>query len=187
MRKICLFVVLLMLTGCASEDKTLQPALLFRAELLNAGQCAFTAEVTADYGDLVYEFTMDCTAASDGTTQIAVTKPESIAGITAAVTNGTVTFEGMSLDFGAMAEGRLTPLAAPAMAVESWRSSYIASAGKTDDGYRVSFEDGFQDEKLTVDTWFSTDGQPIYTELQNDGKCLIKMNILNFKTEGSSD
>lgn len=184
MRKIIpFFLTVVLLTACSSEEKTLEPAILFRAGLLNAKGCTFTAEVTADYGDLVYEMTMDC-AAADGTTAITVTEPEPISGITADIANatGTVTFDGMALDFGVLEDGQLAPLAAPGIAVESWNTAYIASAGEADGYYRVTYENGYEDEKIIVDTWFSVDDHiPQYAELRTGSRSLIKMTILNFQ------
>lgn len=178
-----LTLALLMLPGCASEEKTLEPAICFRADLLNAGGCSFTAQVSADYDDLVYELTMTCTS-DDQVTRITVTDPSSISGITADIANatGTVTFDGMALDFGVLADGRLAPLAAPGIAVESWISAYIASAGEEDDSYRVCYENGYEDEKIIIDTWFTPEGKiPCYAELRTDSRCLVKLTITDFQ------
>lgn len=184
MRKIIpFFLTIVLLTACASQEKTLEPAILFRADLLNAKGCSFTAEVTADYGELVYEMTMDCTA-SGAVTSITVTAPEPISGITADIANdtGTVTFDGMALDFGVLEDGQLAPLAAPGIAVESWNTAYIASAGEEDGCYRVSYENGYEDEKIIVDTWFSLDDCiPQYVHLRTGARTLVKLKINNFQ------
>lgn len=189
MRKTGFFVFLLaaLLCGCGSRQniEPLQSAIDFRAELLNAASCSFSAQVTADYGDLVYEFSMDCASAGN-TTEITVTQPDTISGITAQIANdtGTVTFDGMSLDFGTLAEGNIVPLAVPAVVTDSWKSAYIASAGVEDDAYRVRYERGYEDVQLLVDTWFSMEKNiPIYAEVCYNDSCILQMKLSDFQKE----
>ena len=54
-----LLLVILLLTGCSGKREELDRAMGLRAKLLASG-CSFRAEVTADYGDQLYTFTMDC-------------------------------------------------------------------------------------------------------------------------------
>ena len=63
-----LMTALCLLTACGSkETDELQAAMDFRAALLQAEGCTFTAAVTADYGDRSYEFTLDCVCRTDDT------------------------------------------------------------------------------------------------------------------------
>lgn len=183
-----LMTLLLPLCACsgAGGEETLQKAIDFRADVLNAPSCAYTAEVNADYGDVVYEFTMDCSLNADGTTAVTVTAPDTIAGITAEISggDGTVTFADMALDFGTMAEGNITPVAAPAVIGECWRSAYIASAGEEDGNYRVRYEYDYEDEQLLVDTWFSPEKNiPIYSEICYNEACVLKITISDFQIQ----
>ena len=53
----------LLLTGCGKTGGTaMDQALQFRAALLAAKGCSFSAKITADYGEKVYTFGMDCEA-----------------------------------------------------------------------------------------------------------------------------
>lgn len=181
-----LTTMLLLLCACSGsgKDGDLQSAIDFRADYLGAASCSYTAEVTADYGETIYAFTMDCISKPDGTTELTVTEPESIAGITAQVTgdNGEITFDGMSLDFGTLAEGNVIPVAAPAVTADCWREAYIASAGREDGKYRVSYERGYEHETLQVDTWFSTEKNiPIYAEICYNDICVLKVTITGFQ------
>lgn len=174
-------LLLVLLPGCTSGEKTLEPAILFRADLLNAAGCSFSAQVSADFGDLVYEISMDCVV-SDGTTSVTVTSPDTLSGITAHIANetGTVTFDEVALDFGVLQDGNFAPMAAPGIVAQCWQTAYIAAAGEADGSYCVTYEQGYQDEKITVDTWFA-DQIPQYAELRNGEKCLVKMTISNFQ------
>lgn len=183
-----LMTMLLLLCGCSRNkgEGDLQKAIDFRAALLSAPSCSYLAQVTADYGDVSYEFTMQCNG-DDETTEITVTAPESISGITAEISgeDGTVTFQGMALDFGAMADGSVTPIAAPSVLERCWRSAYIASAGKEDDSLRVQYEYGDEARQLVADTWFSQEKNiPIYAEICYNENCILKITISDFQMQG---
>ena len=75
-------VVLVFLTGCSGGSKEMQRGLDLRSELLKASECRFSCEITADYSDKVYTFSMDCQCDSQGDLTFAVTAPETITGIT---------------------------------------------------------------------------------------------------------
>lgn len=177
-----LMTMLFLLTaGCKSESSPVQAAVEFRAALVQAGGCSFRAEVTADFTDSVVSFTLDCQGEADGTTYLTVTAPETIAGITATVTDsgGTVTYDGMAMDFGLLANGNVIPAAAPAIALCCWTGEYIAYAGQEEAGYRASYEKNFDEKRLNVDTWFEN-GVPIYAEVCYNGTRILKMTISDF-------
>jgi hypothetical protein len=68
--------------------------------------------------------------------------PETLAGITAAVdeTGGTVTYDGLMMDFGLLANGRLAPAAGPAVVAYCWSSAYLAAGGEEDGRFRATYE-----------------------------------------------
>lgn len=184
----CLIAILvftmLSFTACreGGRDNALQPAMNFRAELLNSGGAAFSAEVTADYGEEVYNFTLECQYATDGATKITVSAPDTLSGITAEIENetGKLTFGDTELSFGTLADGTVTPLSAPAVLGRCWQGAYIASGGKEKENYRVSYCDGFGDDQLLADTWFSQKGIPIYAELCYNETCVLMLQITDF-------
>ena len=90
----------LLLGGCGGRSQGVSPAIAFRASLVQAGGCSFRAELTADYGDYVVPFALDCETEVNGPTHFTVAAPETLAGITAAVdeTGGTVTYDGLMMD-----------------------------------------------------------------------------------------
>ena len=96
MRRGCAVLMMclcLLLGGCGGRSQGVSPAIAFRASLVQAGGCSFRAELTADYGDYVVPFALDCETEVNGPTHFTVAAPETLAGITAAVdeTGGTVT------------------------------------------------------------------------------------------------
>lgn len=174
-------LLLCFLTGCAGEQSTLSEAIQFRADLVQAGGCSFTAEITADYGDTVQTFTLACDADGEGTTLLTLLAPETIAGITATVTDGggTITYDGMALDFGLLANGNVIPAAGPALVATCWCKEYISSAGEEEGLYRVSYQKNFDEKALLIDTYFEK-GIPICAEVCYNGYRVLKLTISDF-------
>lgn len=176
-----MMTVLLLLCGCKEGENALNDAIDFRASLVQAGGCSFRAEITADFSDYVELFTVDCDCDADGTTRLTVVQPENLQGITATVTDrgGTITFDGLSVDFGLLADGNVIPAAAPAIAVTCWSSEYIAAAGAEDELYRVTYEKGFEQKRVNVDTCFKN-GLPISSEICYNNQNILKLAIVEF-------
>ena len=117
---------------------------------------------------------------------ITVTAPETLEGITAHVTGdgGKITYEGMSAEFGLLANGNVSPAAAPAITAACWQREYISAAGQEDDGlYRVTYEKDYDEKRLIVDTWFKND-LPIYAEVCYNNQRILKLTITDFALNG---
>lgn len=164
------------------EEGGVSQAIEFRAQLVRAGGCKFQAEVTADFGETLYNFTMDCEAGADGTMYLTVTAPETISGITATVTDsgGKITYDGMAVDFGLLASGNVIPASAPAIVLSCWAKEYIASAGMEDALNRVSYVKDFDEKQLNVDTWYDN-GIPICAEICYNDQRILKLTISDFQ------
>ena len=106
-----------MLLSACSAKRPAQPPLTFRTALLQSGGCSFSAAITADYGESDASFTLDCVFSPETGASVTVTEPESIAGIQAQVkdTAASVSYDGMQLGLGSLANGNLAPLAAPCL------------------------------------------------------------------------
>ena len=178
---VLMMLLLLLFCGCKSTENNLQEAIDFRASLVQAGGCSFRAEITADFEDYVELFTVDCECDADGTTRLTIVSPENLQGITATVTDrgGTITFDGLSVDFGLLADGNVIPAAAPAIAVVCWSSEYIASAGTEEDLYRVTYEKNFEQKRICVDTCLKN-RLPIYSEICYNNQNILKIMISEF-------
>lgn len=169
------------LLGCRGEENSISKAVDFRASLVQAGGCRFQAEISADFGENVVQFAVDCQADADGRTNLVVIHPETLAGITLTVTEngGKITYDGMAMDFGLLAEGNVIPAAAPAIAATCWLKEYIASAGMEEGLYRVTYEKDFDEKMLKVDTWYEN-GVPICAEVCYNNERILKITITNF-------
>ena len=183
MRRIAAAVFLcLLLCGCAKTENAVHQAVEFRAALVQAGGCRYKAEICADFGGTVENFAVRCDSMADGTTELTIEKPESLSGITATVTDkgGKITYDGMAVDFGLLADGSLAPAAAPSLLISCWSSEYITCGGNEDGRYRASYEKGFDEAVLKIDTWFENH-LPIYAEVCYNNTGILRLTITEFE------
>ena len=185
MKKLAAAVAMLvLLTGCSGEPKEMQKGLDLRSELLKASECRFSCEITADYSDRVYTFSMDCQCDSQGNVTFAVTAPETIAGITgaAADSGGKLTFDGTALQFDLMAQEQVTPVSAPWILMKTLRSGYITSAGMDSGRLRLNIDDSYEDDALHLDIWLGEDNRPENAEILYKDRRILSLKVSNFET-----
>ncbi|MGM9549802.1 MAG: hypothetical protein ACI3V5_08145 [Faecousia sp.] len=175
--------VLLFLTGCSGTSKEMERGLALRSELLKASECRFSCEITADYGDKVYAFSMDCQGDPQGSLTFAVTSPETIAGITGGVSEsgGKLTFDDTALQFDLMADDQITPVSAPWIFLKTLRSGYITSAGMDGERLRLSIDDSYEDDALQLDIWLSGENRPENAEILWGGRRILSLRVSNFE------
>ena len=108
---VALLCIVTMLSGCACQRQLMDRCMALRAELLASEGCSFQAEITADYGDAIQEFTLKCLGKSDGALGFEVLEPDSISGITGRFSGdaGQLTFDDVALQFPLLADGSFMP------------------------------------------------------------------------------
>ena len=92
---------------------------------------------------------------------------------------GTVTYDGLMMDFGLLANGRLAPAAGPAVVAYCWSSAYLAAGGEEEGRFRATYEKDYEEKMLKVDTWFEN-GIPIYAEVCYNGQRILNLTISEF-------
>jgi len=154
-----------------------------RAQLLRASECSFRGEITADYGDQIYNFGMDCLADGEGNVHFSVTAPETIAGIggTISYTGGKLTFEDTVLQFSLLADGQVSPVAAPWVFMKTLRGGYLTSACMEDDLLRLSLNDSYEDGALQGDIWLDGSNRPVRGEFLYEGKRILSLDVVDFQ------
>ncbi len=152
-----------------------------RAKLLGAG-VRFEAAVTADYGDEIYSFTMECQADAKGNVSFTVKEPDTIAGITgtADAAGGKLKFEGQVLAFPLMADDQFSPVAAPWVLMKTLRSGYLTSAGMDGEFLRVAIDDSYADDALHLDIWLDGEDIPVRAEVIWQGRRLLSIVVKGF-------
>ncbi len=184
MKKAVIWLFLAVLfSGCSDSSKEIERAMELRAKILAAESCCFDADITADYGDKIYTFSMYCQGDSKGDLHFTVTTPETIAGITGNLSDsgGKLTFDDTALSFALLTDDQLSPVSAPWILLKTLRSGYITSAG-TDEGLLLaSIEDSYDDDALHLDIWLDDSNAPIRAEILYDGKRILSLEVTNFQ------
>lgn len=174
--------ILLLLTGCGKHDEELDRAMALRAKLLTAS-VSFDAEITADYGDEVHTFSVYCEGDNQGNLGFRVTAPETIADISGRCDagEGKLTFRDTVLAFPLLAEDQLSPVSAPWIFYMTLRGGYLTAAGMEEDLLRLTIDDSYDDDALTVDIWLDAADTPIRAEILYDGRRILTLTIENFQ------
>lgn len=177
----CLLLVITALSGCSGENAPLTDAMDFRERLLSSNGCRFSAEITADYGDSLTQFTMECEADAAGELEFEISQPETIAGIRGSISDqgGSIRFEDQSLYFPLLTDDLLTPASSPWIFIKTLRSGYITSACMEKMMLHVTVDDDYTEDALTLDIWLEED-HPIRAEILHDGKRILTIAVENF-------
>ena len=177
-----ILVAMLFVAGCSSGDDGMERAMALRSRLLASGGYSFDADVSADYGDKVYTFSMSCQVEEDGTVAFAVMAPESIAGITGTLgpQGGQLTFDGTALAFEMLADGRFSPVSAPWILVHTLHSGYLTSCAKVEGGLMLSIDDSFCDDALNLTVYLGSDDLPAVAEISWQGRRILSLRVKNF-------
>lgn len=181
MKKWLVLALMLLFTGCGS---TRDPGMELRQQLLN-GSCSFEAEITADYGDTLSQFTLDCQGDDQGNVTFSVRSPESIRGITGSIAagKGALTFDDVALSFPLLADGQLSPVSAPWLLLRVLRGGNLLSQGTEGKFTRLTLQDGYREEDLLSDIWLNEEGQPTRAEFLHRGRKILSINLASFRTE----
>ena len=132
MRKcvVCVLMTTLLLAGCgpAGVSQAEELALEIRVELLEMDSCTARLEITADYGQRVYQYEL-AAAVSGEETVLTLSAPETVAGLTARITgeDSRLEFDGVSVETGPLDAGGLTPVSALHALLEAAKSGYITA------------------------------------------------------------
>lgn len=174
-------LLVLFLSGCSGASGEMNRGLALR-EKLQKGPCAFTTKVTADYGDKLYTFTLDCEGEEQGNLSFTVVEPESISKITGRITGtgGELTFEDTALSFPLMADGQVTPVSAPWLLLKTLRSGYLSSAGMDGEYLRLCMDDSYRDDALHLDIWVNGDNLPVKAEILYSGRKILSLEVASF-------
>lgn len=171
----------ILLCACSGSDADMDRALALRSRMQSGG-CRFEAVVTADYGDYTCSFTLDCQSDRQGNLTFTVNGPETIAGITGSIENGSgkLTFDDKVLAFSLLADGMVTPVSAPWILVKALLGGYILAVGPDGDHTRLTVKDTYEDDALTLDVWLTQDDVPVHAEILWEDRRILTIEIKNF-------
>lgn len=184
MKRLAGFIAaILLLVGCTSEKNGIEQAVILRERILAADSCSFQAVITADYGDSIYSFTMDCVSDREGNLDFFVKEPESICEITGRVgsSGGKLTFDDQILSFFLLADGEISPVSGPWLVMKALRGGYLRNYAVENTGIRLTIDDSFESETLQADIWLDQNGLPIHADLIWQDRRIITVSIENFQ------
>ena len=174
-------LLVLFLSGCGGGSGEMNRGLVLR-EKLQKESCSFETKITADYGDKLYTFTLDCAADTQGNLSFTVKEPETISGITGRVTGegGELTFDGTALSFPLMADSQVTPVSAPWLLVKTLRGGFLSSTGKEGEYLRLCMDDSYREDALHLDIWLNGEDVPAKAEILYGGRKILSMEVISF-------
>lgn len=173
--------LMFLLVGCSNGSDELQCGMQLRESMLK-NTCSFVAEITADYGDESYTFSIGCTADTHGDLSFIVISPETISGIAGKINyeSGFLTFEDAVLAFPHLADGEISPVCAPWVLIKTLRSGYIASAGKDGEHTLLTIYDSYEDDALQIEVWLDEQNLPIQAEILFQGRRVVTIVVKDF-------
>jgi outer membrane lipoprotein-sorting protein len=176
-------------TGGTSADEL---ALSIRTEYLAMTACSATVDITADYGQRVYEYTLAVSWQKGGETVLTVLEPENIAGITARIEDGStyLEYDGVSLETGPLTAEGFSPLEAVPTIFSYIFSGYIAECDLETEGETgqlwVCCRDPESDPGTGTEAafWFDGDSHALArAELLSDGYTVLQCEFTDFTKE----
>lgn len=178
-----LIFCLVFLCGCASGQAALDAGHRLRSNILEADGCSFAAQITADYGDEIYEFDMQCVFDKDGALSFEVINPKSVSGITGNINakEGVLTFDDHALAFNMLADGQITPVSAPWVLMKVIRGGYISACTKEQNGFYFQLDDSYAQGPLTLDLWVDENCIISRGELLWDGRRILSVQVSDFQ------
>ncbi len=171
----------LFLFGCKASEDCLDKGISFRNRLLESNGCSFQSEITADYGERVYQFSMACRADKDGNVTFEVQAPESISGICGKITgqSSAITFDDQILAFQSLTDDQITPVNAPWILLKTLRSGYIRSCAEEDGGFALVIDDSYAENALRLNISFE-ENVPEQCEIFWKGRRILTVAIEAF-------
>lgn len=187
-RLLFLPMMLLLLAGCGggqeNENGAEAQAVAIRGEYMAMTSYSLQAQVNADYGQRVYDFTLSVTWDGEETT-VAIWEPEMLAGVTARITGdeGTLEYEDLSLETGFLDDDGLSPVSALPALMEAARSQYIDRCTLTDGILEIHCAD--PEEKpgtgQEITLWFNAQTHALTGgEISQDGRRVIACEVTEF-------
>lgn len=192
-KKVCTRMMSLLLIcflcGCTGADSDNDLTLELRSDFLSREGCSGAMELTADYGQRVYAYTVEFSGTvKDGMTLV-ITEPEEVAGITAKISEGQtyLEYDGVQLETGPLNEEGLSPLDALPTFLTAMESGYIAETGSEMIGetevLRICCRDPEMDPGQGTETivWFDKEQKTLLRgEIRRDGFTVIQSEFSAF-------
>ena len=179
---VALLCVTLLFSGCKGQADPMDKAIALRNRILENKGCSFQASISADYGEKVYEFSMDCRTNKAGDLTFTVTEPTTIAGIQGKIRHdgGALTFDDKVLAFQTIADGQITPVTAPWLLMKTLRSGYMKGCTSDEDGFQITINDSYAEDAFYLNIWVNRAHLPVACEIFWEGRRILTVKVENF-------
>ena len=183
MRWIAFILAMVLLSGCGVHSGELDKAMELRTRLLTGHGCCFEAEITADYSDKTYAFSVEYMGDSKGNVSFTVKSPETIEGITGniSVEGGKLTFDDKALAFELLADGQVTPVSAGFLLVKTLREGYIRGCGTMGQETQLLIDDSYQEDTLRLDIRLNRENVPVSAQILYKDRRFLSVKVKNFR------
>lgn len=189
-----MILLLLVLGGCGGNGQQSEEALALevRTDYLAMSACSGTAEIRADYGQRVYDYTIDFTWQKEGDMVLTITRPEEVAGVTAVLRQGEtlLQYEDVRLETGPVSPEGLSPVDSLPALLEYIRTGSITQCGSesldTVEALRIQCGDpeGASGRGTEAVLWFDKETHALLQgELRSDGFAVIQCKFSTFTKE----
>ena len=173
-------VLSMLLTGCAGTGKNEREEMLdIRTRYIAEGDMVLNAELTADYGERVYVYSLRYTGGAEAGT-MDVFEPQCISGVSALYDDGRVTLQcgDTVIDTGELIFG-MCPLEAFPFMIYAWQNGSIIDCRRERmDGIDCIAADIDMDKwqsSALCRVWFDRERSiPLLSEIFADGRCVMR-------------
>ena len=176
-------IALVILTGCTGKRDEMDRIMNLRAKLLGSEGCTFTAQIAADYGDALHEFTLTCEGTNDGDLGFRVESPDTLTGITGRFkgSEGYLTFDDVVLSFPLLADDQVTPVSGPWILLKTLLGGYLTACTMEEELLHLTINDSYEEDALQMEIWLSPEDAPVHAEIIYDGRRIVTMKIDHFQ------
>lgn len=196
-RVICaqMMILCVLLTACgggegAGASKAEELALQIRTEYIGMVSCAAQMEVTADYGERVYEYGMDLAWSQDEGTTLTLTAPADVAGVSIRIEAGetAMEFDGARIETGTLNADGLSPVDAVPALLKYVNEGFISACteealGETN-ALRVCYQepDAQPGTGTEASVWFDLSTHAMLRgEISEDGATVVQCVFTSFQ------
>ncbi len=181
---LALMISLVLLAGCASGEGWEEKWGEKREQLAAAQELSFTARLSADLGETVFDCKMDCRRAG-GETTATITEPELAEGVTVRFENGgaSVAYGGTQLYLGETDGTIPTPAQSVPMIFDALTLGHAVSlwTESAEDGAELLCAQIYAGEDSSVLLWLDAQElEPRYAEIICAGRAVISCEISDF-------
>lgn len=184
-----MILLLALLCACGGGNADNELVLSLREDFQNMDAWSGEMELTADYGQRVYDYSVSFTGSQEEGTTLTITAPEEAAGITAVAKEGQtwLDYDGVRLETGPLDPQGLSPMdALPALLTEL-ETGTVAEVGTETDGDLSLLRLTLRDPEGTPGTgretvfWFDKAQKTLLrAELRNDGATVVSCVFSSF-------